>query len=465
MGRRDSAAPGEDPALGFIDAARIPDVSRLMFARAASRVAMSTVSYGTMVYLAALGSAQWQISVVSASTYLAAVLFGVQGGMLADSLPRRIAIATGDFAIAACYLTVPILFGTGVASLMIMMFVSNIIMQVVTPSIKSAVSLVSHPKDVAVVATSITISGAIASGIGASILAPVLIKWAGLEALLVIAAGFMVLGGLRVLTLPTEDTIASKHPLVIVRDVRWRDNGFSMNGIAGWIGTHRSTGVVVLAGAVAVSLYEAFATMIPVFVRDVLDSNPTNAIYIFAPAGVAFLAAMLAAPRLIDRFGSRQIAVWSVLLMTISMAAFGLIDVLAPFVAPVSPLRLVGWILAVPINDHVLAASVIALPANFGSTAAAAAVQAHINRHVALADQGATFGLQEALDNVASLGLILALGIVSTRVGLRPVFVLAPIIALIPVLWLAYRSYRIAGDTANTLQRVVRDFIGYEDSL
>jgi hypothetical protein len=79
----ESAAAGttDDQArIGFIEAFRQPDIRRLAESRGASRLAGATVSYGTMVYLAAEGAAQWQISLIAASTYLSAVLFGVQGG-------------------------------------------------------------------------------------------------------------------------------------------------------------------------------------------------------------------------------------------------------------------------------------------------------------------------------------------------------------------------------------------------
>lgn len=447
--------------VGFIEALHQPDIRRLAESRGASRLAMATVSYGTMVYLAAEGGAQWQISLISASTYLSAVLFGVQGGMLADSLSKRMAIAGGYIAIALMYLALPLVFGTGVGQLLVVMFLSSAVMQVVSPSLKSAVALVSKPQDVAVVATSVTIASSIASAVGSSFLAPVLIKLTNLPVLLLVSASIMVVGAWRTLQLPKAEEGARFRDAV--RSVGWREHMFSLRRTALWLFSNRSIGALILVGAIAVSLFEAFNTLIPVYVRDVLHSDPTNAVYIFAPAGIGFLVGMLLTPRLIDLIGSRQLAVISVFIMSVSMIMFGLIDLVAPILAPISPLRLLGWIFSTPINDKVLAASVIAMPANFGSTAAGSAVQAFINRRVPLAQQGATFGLQEVQENVATLALVLLVGAISSLIGPRVVFVVAPIFAFAMVLWLIAYSFRLSGQGRPSLGVAWRNLIGSDD--
>ncbi len=447
--------------IGFVEALRQPDIRRLAQSRGASRLAMATVSYGTMVFLAAEGAAQWQISLVSASTYLSAVLFGVQGGMLADTLSKRMAIAGGYLAIALMYLMLPLVFGTSVGQLLVIMFLSSAVMQVVSPSLKSAVALVSKPRDVAVVATSVTIVSSVASAVGSSFLAPLLIKVTNLTVLLVIAAAIMVVGAWLTLKLPKSEEGTRFRDAV--RSVGWRENMFSLRRTALWLFANRSIGALILVGAIAVSLFEAFNTLIPVYVRDVLKSDPTNAVFIFAPAGIGFLIGMFLTPHLIDWIGSRQLAVISVFIMSVSMIMFGLIDLVAPILAPISPLRLVGWLFSTPINDKVLAASVIAVPANFGSTAAGSAVQAFINRRVPLAQQGATFGLQEVQENVTTLALVLLVGAISSLIGPRVVFVVAPIFAFAMVLWLIAYSFRLSGQGKLGVGEAWRNLIGSDD--
>jgi MFS family permease len=314
---------------------------------------------------------------------------------------------------------------------------------------------------VAVVATSVTLASSIASALGSSFVAPLLIKLTNLDVLLVLAAAIMLVGAWLTLQLPKTEQGARFRDAV--KQVGWREHMFSLRRTALWLFDNRSIGALILVGAVAVSMYEAFTTLIPVYVRDVLKSDPTNAVYIFAPAGIGFLAGMMLTPLLIDRIGPRKLAVGSVFVMSVSMVMFGLIDFFAPFLAPISPLRLVGAAFGISISDQILAASVIAMPANFGSTAAGSSVQAFINRKVPLARQGATFGLQEVQENVATLVLVLVVGVVSSIIGPRIVFVLAPILAFAMVLWLITYSFRLSGQGEASLGDAWEKLIGTDD--
>ena len=115
--------------------------------------------------------------------------------------------------------------------------------------------------------------------------------------------------------------------------------------------------------------------------------------------------------------------------LSVSMMLFGMVEAVAPILAPFSPLRLIGWLFDAEINDKVLAASLIAVPANFGSTAAGASVQVYINRRVPQVRQGATFGLEEVQENALTLVAVIPLGSIANVVGAQLVFIFTPIVA------------------------------------
>lgn len=430
----------------FRDAMRIPQVRILATSRAASKLALAMVSYGAMVWLATQGASQLQISLVASSTYLAALLFGFQGGALADLLSKRSAVLLGYLGQAAVCIIVPILFGTDVLDLIFIMFVSSALMQLISPSLKSAVALVSTPGQLATTSAMVSVVGSIASAVGSCFLAPLLIKRWDIDLLLFIAGGIYLLGAVRTLAMPRETNVQSIRQAT--GGIDWRPTALSMRTTANWVVSQRDVAAMILMGAIVVSLFEAFNTMIPVYIRDVLHANPANAIYIFAPAGIGFLIGMFLTPKLMHSYGERLIAVVATGCMAISMILFGAINAVAPIFAPFSPLRLIGWLTDTQISDAVLAASLLAIPANFGSTAAGAAVQTFINRRVPLVRQGATFGLQEVQENAFTLVTILALGVISGIVGPQVVFIFAPIVILGAVLWLIRYSFRTEGDHA-----------------
>jgi hypothetical protein len=141
--------------------------------------------------------------------------------------------------------------------------------------------------------------------------------------------------------------------------------------------------------------------------------------------------------------------------MVAGMICFGIIDVVAPFVAWANPLRLLE-LFGVELTQLVLAAGVIAAPTNFGSVVTGAAVQTYVNRRVPPVAQGATFGVEEMLENLLTLFAVLLVGLVATLVGSQAVMIVAPAIILALILYFIRSSYRHGGaDTS------LRDDVNY----
>jgi MFS family permease len=326
---------------------------------------------------------------------------------------------------------------------MFIMFLSSALNQIVTPAIKSATALVTSPEQLATVSATVSVAGSIASAIGSAVVAPILIKASGIEAVLAVGGISYLVGAIRTLKLPAEETAMKVSEAV--QAVDWRPTAMSLKRTARWLVSERNVATMVLVGAIAVALLEAFNTLVPVYVRDVLDSDPADSIYIFAPAGIGFLIGTFLSPRLMARYGERRLAIFAVICMSTSMILFGMVEGLAPFLAPFSPLRIVEWIFDVDIDDKVLAASLIAVPANFGSTATGASVQVYINRVVPVIRQGAVFGVEEVQENALTLVTIIALGAIANVVGAQLVFIFTPIVAVGVVLWLLSYSYRLTG--------------------
>jgi cobalamin synthase len=114
------------------------------------------------------------------------------------------------------------------------------------------------------------------------------------------------------------------------------------------------------------------------------------------------------------------------------MVGFGIIDVLAPLVAWLSPMRLLE-LFDIQLSRMVLAAGVIAILANFGSSLSSAVVQVFINRSVPPVRQGALFGMQEVQKNALNIVAILSLGALSTFLPITAVLVVAPVVVVFTV--------------------------------
>jgi MFS family permease len=425
-----------------------PAVRVLILSRFSSTLGIVTLSYGTMIYLATIGASQMTVSLMGATRYLAALLLGIGGGALADAMSKRTAMATAYALQAAACFIVPALLGTSVSSLIFLVFLVAMLGQIVTPAAKAATALVTTAAQVAVAAAVISVAGGIGSAIGTAFLAPFLIKFGSVRTITNVAGVVLILGAVRTLHLPPWDE--GERLRLAIREVDWRGSVPTLRRTAMWVSEHRQVGAMILVGSMVLALFDGMSTLMPVYVRDVLQTNPTNRVYILAPGGLGFFVGTGLGPWLMDRRGERALGVMSLAALSLGFVLFGLIDIVAPILAPISPLRLLG-LFGIQLSPEIEAAGLISILTALGSTGAGAAVQTYVNRYIILAHQATTFGMQEVLENALTLFAVLALGGMASQLGSRLVFIVAPPLILALVVGLIRVGFRItAQDTPET---------------
>lgn len=434
-------------------ALRDPAVRALIGSRLASVLGIATLSYGAMIYLATTGAPQITISLMGATRYLAALLFGIGGGALADAMSKRSAMVTAYALQAAACFVFPTVFGTGVLSLILLIFVVSMLGQIVTPAVKAATALVTSAAQVAVVAAIITLAGGIGSALGTTILAPLLINFSTLQMLSYVSGAVLAFGAIRAMHVPPEVDTSSLTRAARTTD--WRKTVPTLRNTAQWLTANRKVGGMLLVGSMVVALFDGLNTLMPVYVRDVLEADPTSTVYILAPGGIGFLVGTAVGPWLMDRRGERALGVAALMLLSLGFILFGVIDLVAPLLAPFSPLRLLG-IFGITLSPEIEAAGLISILTALGSTGAGAAVQTYVNRYVLLARQATTFGMQEVLDNALTLFAVLALGGLATLFGSRLVFIVAPPLIVGVVIALIRACFRVTDQDPPEARAILR---------
>jgi MFS family permease len=436
------SVPVEERPPSYREVLKFPQIRVLAISRFTAKMAASTLSYGVMVYLADQGASQFEISLAGSASFLAALLFGLQGGTLADTSSKRRILFLCYFVLSILCLVTPTLFGTDTRDLLVLIFVSSALSQVISPGVKSAVAVVSTPAQLATTGALVNIVGSIGSGIGSAFVAPYLIKTSSINTVLYVGALLYAIGAIRIRKLSEAEEQGKESLVSKLREVDWKPKALSLKFNAQWIMSHRPVASMVLVGAMVTALFEGFNSLLPVYVREVLDEDPANSIYIFAPAGIGYLIGALGGPWLIHRWGERRLAVVSLLIMSIGVILLGLINTVAPLFAWMSPMRLLEPFLGINLSQEVLAAGVITIPGNFGSTATGQSVQVYINRHVPVLNQGGVFGLQSVQQNGFNLVSVFLLGVVASFVGPQYIFVVAPFIVGGIVLSMVRYSFR-----------------------
>lgn len=192
-------------------ALRNPGVRALITSRFATSLGLATLVYGSMVYLATIGASQAAISLVGATRFLSALLFGISGGALADVMSKRSALVVAySLQGAACFI-VPAIWGASVSSLVALVFVEAALGQIAIPAIKSATALVSTAAQVAVVAAIIAVAGGLGAAMGSAFLAPILINFSSIQTIIYVSGIILLLGAWRAWRLPPEKASPSSR--------------------------------------------------------------------------------------------------------------------------------------------------------------------------------------------------------------------------------------------------------------
>jgi len=438
-------APDDAPPKGVMGQLRMvndPGIQELLIARVASKLGLATLSYGGMVYLARQGASEFQVVLVGSAGYIAALIFGLQGGVLADVMSKRTALALGLFLQAGACFLIPWIWGTSLASLITLVFIISAISQLTGPAMKSAVRLVTSAAKVASVAALISLAGSTGSALGSSVLAPLLIRQASITVLMWVTGLFLLVAAAKAISLPKDP----KQPKTKRKEQRsFRDMIISPTRMGKWAIAHPAVSSMIVVGALVVALFETLTSLLPVYVREVLHADPTLSIYIFAPASIGFLIGTVLGPIMIRLLGERVVAVIAMVFIVVSATLFGFIHEVAPSVAHLNPLGWFNRFEQINLSDLVLAAGVLAVPLNFGSTAAGASVQAFINRTVPIEEQGSTFGIQEVTEQALTVVSLLAAGAMGTFIGTRAVFAVAPLIVILLGTIIVRYAYRVSG--------------------
>ena len=445
----------EKPSFGSV--MRDSGIRALLVSRFATMLGIATLSYGLMVYMATAGASQATVSLIGGMRFFAALLFGLAGGVITESMSKRGAMVSAYALQAAICFILPILWGTSLPALVVLVFVISALAQVVAPAVKAATALVSTPAQVATVAAIIALAGGLGAALGSAFFAPFLINSGSLR-LLIFACGFiMAFGAIRALWVPDEEGQSTLRQAV--RALDWRATTPTLSRTMDWIVSHRALASMVLVGALATGLFEGFNTLIPIYIRDVLDANPALTVFILAPGGLGAFLGTVVGPNLMQRRGERAVALMALALLTLSFALFGVIDQVAPIISQFSLLRLTN-LFGISLSPMVEAAGMISILTSFGSTGAAAAVQAYINRFVFLERQASTFGMQNVLESAVSLLAVLVLGALASLVGSKAVFLIAPLFLTLALVLLVRFGLRVTQQEYVSTRVVIHELFG-----
>ncbi len=411
--------------------------------------ARDAIRYGALIAVASSGGSALDAALVGVASLVPPTLFGLYGGAVADGMPKRVALGVVYGLDAAVCFIVPIWFGTNLAAIIALIFAVNVFGQVSGPTEQSMAPLVASEEELATANSLSSLVSNLGTVFGTALLAPILVRVAGVRAIFYVAGILLFMASTRVLN------VRSRRDQ---QTVRWRRPKVNAILTIRWLAEQPAVATMIVVGVLAGTANVVLQTLAPLYVQTVLDVDPADAVYVFAPSSIGLALALLAAPKLIRLRGERQSAIVGFLCTATALCLLGLVRRdLAGIIDPINPLRFASAV-GIEMGRPLRTASFLVLPLGFGMSLTTMSVQTYINRRVPLALQGRAFALQSTLKNGSAIVPLLTLGAAAGVFGVDNVLVFSPVLLFAVAISLIALSEHFGGRAPHTRLEVLSSF-------
>jgi hypothetical protein len=298
----------------------------------------------------------------------------------------------------------------------------------------------------------LSLASSFGTALGTAILAPFLFKLTSARIVFYVAGVLLFVATTRVLH------IYSKEDRERTKSIHRKRSADALR----WLVRHPSIATMVGVSVLTGTMNLIMAALAPIYVQDVLDSDPANAVYVMGPAGLAMTFAIVVAPRSIRLVGERWTAAFGLGLVVTALVALGLVEGdLALVLDPFNPLRLLEPV-GIRLSADLRTAALLSVPLGLGVGFAENAVKTFIGRRVPLSLQGRTFAVRSTFESGLAIIPLLVLSALAPVIGVSAILVLMPVAlyAVVLALLALGRRHGLEFDDPKTL--VTKTF--WEDS-
>jgi MFS family permease len=413
--------------------ARNPNFQALLASRFLSDLALQALLFGVLIASVRNGGDAFEAAIIGVAYLLPGVALGLFGGVVADWLPKRFALVAAYLLMGVLSFSLPLVLGFELRGMIAVLFAVRVLHQVSQPSEASAVPLVATNDELASANSFLSLASSAGEVVGKALLAPLLVRAFDIEPVVFLAGGLFILSATRAFRFKVEPgTNGELEELEALEYLEAEEaeppepvRKISTRQALRWLINEPAAFWMLMLAAMASTTGVVLGVLGPRYVFAVLDVPPENTFYVFAPASLGLIVALVLAPILIKIFKERLIAALGFLLVAVGMAALGMIerttDVLGDRVL----------LFDIPgVGEQVEMAAAISLLLGTGMTLAAAATMTYIGKYVPSEVHGRMFALLGAMKDGLSIPVLLLMGAVSGFVGVDNVLLVSPLVLI-----------------------------------
>jgi len=366
---------------------------------------------------------------------LPGVVLGMFGGAVADALPKRFALVVAYLTMGILCFALPLTLGFELRGMIAVLFAVRVLHQVSQPSEASAVPLVATHNELASANSFLSLASSAGEVVGKALLAPLLVRAFDIEPVVIMAGLLFVLSATRALQFRAEPDAG---PLAEMLGAAAASGGAgsaaggerigmtSTREALRWLVNEPAAFWMLMLAAMASTTGVVLGVLGPRYVFAVLDVPPENTFYVFAPASVGLVVALVLTPILLRIFHERLVAALGFLLVAVGLAALGMIDTVTELIG-----SRVLFIDIPGVDEEVKTAAAISSLLGLGMTFAAASTQTYIGKYVPSEVHGRIFALLGAMKDGLSIPVLLMMGAVAGVIGVENVLLISPVVLVV----------------------------------
>ncbi|MBX6771661.1 MAG: MFS transporter [Chloroflexi bacterium] len=278
----------------------------LWAAQFVSQTAQQAIWFGMIVVVEQVSQSSAHLSAAILSTIIPGILFGLFAGVVVDRSNKKAVLVTTNFLRAATVLGY-LLYHWSLYAVYGINFLFVAISQFFGPAEASTIPALVPRRDLVTANSLFNLTFTISQLVGIVLLAPWVIKFLGAPALFITVAGIYVVAGILTSLLPPG--VPPERGLGTLR----RDTVISVirsEVLEAWrfIRFDRRTWWAMIFVTMASTLMLILAMLAPRYVVVIIGIQPEDAVYLFAPAGIAIFLMTVTMDRLVRRVGEMPLA-------------------------------------------------------------------------------------------------------------------------------------------------------------
>ncbi len=430
----DAEPAPEDDAEDADDSAHVQvhmnrDFRVLWLARTMGQTAANTAQFGSLIVIVENTGSGFLSSVVVLCWVLPAAVVSILSGLIVDRVPKKwmLFVANGLRA-AGCFAFILSAQGT-VEVFQLVLFLAAL-GPFVGPAESALVPTLVRRENLTAANAFLNLMRYVAQIAGLVVLAPLLTRTAGVDALFVTTGALFAASAVYSALIPMGVVTHHDQTDIEFPDEEARPRAKGLREARDFLRANRAVWQAVVQLALLAALLPLLLALTPVYVTDALDQKVSELPVVIFPAIVGMLLGLRMVSRLARSRDTAWLSTMGLAFFIAAVVALSLIDVWAE--ALENPLALRGVNLGViDISRETQIVMIILLPMGFAFSLVNVAANAILNARVPVGIQGRVFALQTVMAGAASIPPLLVGGALTEILDVRVVLGISPVVLVL----------------------------------